>query len=105
MIDDAEVDRIRQHADIARIIGQYVALIPVGQNLEGVCPFHDVPRGRLFVHTEKRFYLCDQCGQCGDVFRFLSVYLGIEWKDAVRAVSSRPPEGFRVDAKTYAEGL
>ncbi len=33
-------DRIKQQADIVRVIGEYVRLKKSGQNYLGLCPFH-----------------------------------------------------------------
>ena len=33
-------ERVKQQADIVRVIGEYVRLKKAGQNFSGLCPFH-----------------------------------------------------------------
>ena len=33
-------ERVKQQADIVRVIGEYVRLKKTGQNFTGLCPFH-----------------------------------------------------------------
>ena len=40
LISDDVINQIRDRVDIADIVGQHVALTRAGQNLKGLCPFH-----------------------------------------------------------------
>ena len=41
MIPEATVDKVLKAVNIADYIGQYVQLRKTGQNLFGLCPFHE----------------------------------------------------------------
>jgi DNA primase len=34
-------ERVKQQADIVRVVGEYVGLKKGGQNMIGLCPFHN----------------------------------------------------------------
>ena len=40
-IDNGEINRIQQSANIVEIIGSYITLEKKGKNFFGMCPFHD----------------------------------------------------------------
>ena len=39
-ISDDVINQIKDRIDIAEIVGQHVSLTRAGQNLKGLCPFH-----------------------------------------------------------------
>src|ERR1700737_71810 len=62
-------DRVKQQADIVRVIGEYVRLKKSGQNFTGLCPFHAEKSPSFAVHPVKQIYHCFGCGVGGDVFK------------------------------------
>jgi len=46
-------DRVKQQADIVRVIGEYVRLKKSGQNFTGLCPFHAEKSPSFAVHPTK----------------------------------------------------
>lgn len=77
------VDRIREAADIASVIGRHVNLSRSGRNLRGLCPFHREKTPSFFVSPDRQSYHCFGCGAGGDVFSFLMSFLGLSFPDAV----------------------
>jgi hypothetical protein len=48
-------DRVKQQADIVRVVGEYVRLKKSGQNFTGLCPFHGEKRPRSPFIRSNRF--------------------------------------------------
>src|SRR5258708_7191034 len=66
-------DKVKQQADIVRVVGEYVRLKKSGQNFTGLCPFHAEKSPSFAVHPTKQIYHCFGCGVGGDGFKFLVV--------------------------------
>ncbi len=82
-------DRVKQQADIVRVVGEYVRLKKSGQNFTGLCPFHSEKTPSFAVHPVKQIYHCFGCGVGGDVFKFVMEMEKITFPDAVRAVAEK----------------
>jgi DNA primase len=81
---------VKQHADIVRVIGDYVKLKKTGaQNFGGLCPFHQEKTPSFSVHATKQFFHCFGCGVSGDVFSFVQKIENITFPEAVRAVAQK----------------
>ena len=82
-------DRVKQQADIVRVVGEYVRLKKSGQNFTGLCPFHSEKTPSFAVHPVKQIYHCFGCGAGGDVFKFVMEMDKLTFPDAVRAVAEK----------------
>ena len=82
-------DRVKQQADIVRVVGEYVRLKKSGQNFIGLCPFHSEKTPSFAVHPVKQIYHCFGCGAGGDVFKFLMEMDKSDFPEAVRAVAEK----------------
>jgi len=82
-------DRVKQQADIVRIVGEYVHLKKSGQNFTGLCPFHSEKTASFAVHPVKQIYHCFGCGVGGDVFKFVMEVEKLSFPEAVRAVAEK----------------
>jgi DNA primase len=82
-------DRVKQQADIVRVVGEYVRLKKSGQNFVGLCPFHSEKTPSFAVHPVKQIYHCFGCGAGGDVFKFLMEMDKSDFPEAVRAVAEK----------------
>ncbi len=81
---------VKQHADIVRIVGDYVKLKRAGaQNWSGLCPFHGEKTASFSVHATRQFYHCFGCGISGDVFSFVQKIENITFPEAVRFVAQK----------------
>jgi DNA primase len=89
VIADEVIEQVREAADIVAIIGEYVPLKKTGSDFRGPCPFHQGTRRNFSVVPAKRLYHCFVCGESGDVFKFLTKRLGVEWPEAVRMVGEK----------------
>jgi DNA primase len=82
-------DRVKQQADIVRVVGEYVQLKKAGQNFRGLCPFHSEKTPSFNVHPVRQIYHCFGCGKGGDVFSFVMEMEKCEFPDAVRTVAEK----------------
>lgn len=82
-------ERVKQQADIVRVIGDYVRLRKAGQNFTGLCPFHQEKTPSFSVHATKQFYHCFGCGKSGDVFKFVMEMDKSTFPEAVRTVATK----------------
>lgn len=89
MIAPETIDRIRDQANLADIIGQSVKLERRGRNLIGLCPFHKEKSPSFNVNEERGFYHCFGCKASGDVFRFVQETEGLTFMEAVRSLAER----------------
>ncbi len=82
-------ERVKQQADIVRVIGEYVRLKKSGQNFTGLCPFHQEKTPSFAVHPVKQIYHCFGCGVGGDVFKFVMEMEKCAFPEAVRTVAEK----------------
>lgn len=81
---------VKQQADIAKIIGDYVRLKKAGaQNFSGLCPFHKEKSPSFSVHATRQFFHCFGCGVSGDVFSFIQKIENVSFPEAVRFVAQK----------------
>jgi DNA primase len=82
-------ERVKQQADIVRVIGEYVRLKKSGQNFTGLCPFHAEKSPSFAVHPTKQIYHCFGCGVGGDVFKFVMEMEKCAFPEAIRVVAEK----------------
>ncbi len=82
-------DRVKQQADIVRVVGEYVRLKKSGQNFTGLCPFHGEKTPSFAVHPVKQIFHCFGCGKGGDVFTFVMEMEKCQFPEAVRIVAEK----------------
>lgn len=88
-IPKSTIDTIRERADIAEIVGQYVDLKRSGTRLKGLCPFHQEKTPSFFVNPDLQMYHCFGCGEGGSVFDFVMEMEGVTFPEAVRALGQK----------------
>ncbi|HEY2455669.1 MAG TPA: DNA primase [Candidatus Acidoferrum sp.] len=82
-------DRVKQQADIVRVVGEYVRLKKSGQNFTGLCPFHGEKTPSFAVHPVKQIFHCFGCGKGGDVFTFVIEMEKCEFPEAIKIVAEK----------------
>ena len=71
-IPDSDIEAIRERANIADIVGEYVQLKPAGHDsLKGLSPFKDEKTPSFHVRPVRGYYHCFSTGKGGDVFSFM----------------------------------
>lgn len=89
MIPEAKIAEIRERADIAEVVGDYVSLKRAGANLKGVCPFHADTDPSFNVNPDRQFFHCFGCGASGDIFSFLQRIEGLQFAETVERLAQR----------------
>jgi DNA primase len=82
-------EKVKQQADIVRVIGEYVRLKKTGQNFTGLCPFHQEKTPSFSVHPVKQMYYCFGCHEGGDIFKFVMAMEKCEFPEALRIVAEK----------------
>ncbi len=82
-------EKVKQQADIVRVVGEYVRLKKSGQNFTGLCPFHAEKSPSFAVHPTKQIYHCFGCGVGGDVFKFVMEMEKCAFPEAIRIVAEK----------------
>ena len=89
LISDDIKNRIRDRVDIADVVGQHVSLRRAGQNLVGLCPFHQEKSPSFSVSSSKQMFYCFGCKAGGDVFAFLSKMTGATFLEVLRELGDK----------------
>jgi DNA primase len=82
-------ERVKQQADIVRVVGEYVRLKKTGKDFSGLCPFHQEKTPSFTVSPIKQIFYCFGCGKGGDVFNFVMEMERCEFSDALRLVAEK----------------
>jgi len=82
-------DRVKQQADIVRVVGDYVRLKKTGKDFSGLCPFHQEKTPSFTVSPLKQIFYCFGCGKGGDVFNFVMEMEKSPFPEAVRTVAEK----------------
>jgi DNA primase len=82
-------ERVKQQADIVRVVGEYVRLKKTGKDFSGLCPFHQEKTPSFTVSPIKQIFYCFGCGKGGDIFNFVMEMERCEFPDALRIVAEK----------------
>lgn len=82
-------ERVKQQADIVRVVGEYVRLKKTGKDFSGLCPFHQEKTPSFTVSPLKQIFYCFGCGKGGDVFNFVMDMEKSAFSEAVRTVAEK----------------
>jgi len=89
LISDDIKNRIRDRVDIVDVIGHHVLLRRTGQNLVGLCPFHQEKSPSFSVSPSKQMFYCFGCKAGGDVFAFLTKITGATFPEVLRELGDK----------------
>jgi DNA primase len=89
-ISDAQIEAVRQRADIVAVIGERVALEKKGRDYMARCPFHDEKTPSFSVNPQKQAWYCHgSCKKGGNVITFVQEFEKLKFPEAVRQLASR----------------
>ena len=88
-IPQETIDRVLDSTNIVELIGSFVALKKIGQNFQGLCPFHDDKTPSLSVSPEKKIFRCFGCGASGNAITFLRRHKNLPFPEAVRFLAGK----------------
>jgi DNA primase len=84
-----EVDEIKQRLDIVEVIGSYVPLKQTGANFKGLSPFKTEKTPSFIVSPEKNIWHDFSTGRGGDVFTFVMLQEGLEFRDVLEMLAKK----------------
>lgn len=84
LISDDTINLIRERVDITDVVRHHVSLTKTGQNLKGLCPFHQEKTPSFTVSPSRQIFHCFGCGAGGNVFTFLTRVTGASFPEVVR---------------------
>jgi DNA primase len=82
-------EKVKQQADIVRVVGEYVRLKKTGKDFSGLCPFHQEKTPSFTVSPIKQIFYCFGCGKGGDVYNFVMDMDKCEFPEAVKVVAEK----------------
>ncbi|MBT7553107.1 DNA primase [bacterium] len=83
------IAEIKAKLDIADIIGGYIALNPLGDNLKARCPFHNEKTASFMVSKSKQIWHCFGCNKGGDVLSFVQEYEGLSFPETLKLLAAK----------------
>lgn len=100
MIPEEFIQELLARVDIVDVIGKYVQLKKSGQNLQGLCPFHQEKTPSFTVSPTKQFYHCFGCGAHGSAIGFVMEHVGLGFPETVKVLADSV--GMRVPEPNYS---
>ena len=88
-IPEQFIDDLVSRSDIADVVSSYVSLNKKGNNLWGLCPFHNEKTPSFSVSPDKQIYHCFGCGKGGGVISFIMEIESLPFVDAVKLLAKR----------------
>ena len=89
LIAEDLINQIRDRTDIVEVVGQHVSLTRAGQNLKGLCPFHQEKSPSFTVSPSRQIFHCFGCGAGGNVFTFLTRITGASFPETVQELGRK----------------
>jgi DNA primase len=80
------VGRIKQATPIENVVGEYLRLKASGDNLVGLCPFHEDHTPSLTVYPASGTFHCYGCGKHGDVIKFVQEIERMSFNQALESL-------------------
>lgn len=89
MITEESVREVIDTARIEDVVGDFVSLRRRGQNMIGLCPFHNEKSPSFNVNPSRNIFKCFGCGQGGDPIKFLMELEQLDFPGAIKWIAAR----------------
>ncbi len=83
------VQQIKDRLNIIDVITPYVELHKAGKNFKGKSPFTNEKTPSFYVSPERGMYYCFSTSQGGDMFTFIQVMEGVDFKGALKILAEK----------------
>ena len=84
-----EVERVRRSVNLATLFEGVTTVRRAGASWQAICPFHAEKTPSLSIDPGRGLFHCFGCGQGGDVFTFLELTQGLEFREALQELADR----------------
>lgn len=88
MASDA-VQQIKERLSILDVVAPYVELHKAGKNYKGKSPFTSEKTPSFYVSPDRGMYYCFSSSQGGDIFTFIQVMEGVDFKGALKILAEK----------------
>lgn len=89
MIPYDTVQKIKEAAQIAEVIGDFVSLKKKGADYKACCPFHNEKTPSFSVSVSKGLYKCFGCGKSGNAVTFLMDHENMTYLEALKYLANK----------------
>jgi DNA primase len=86
---DDTIMRVKEANDVVEVINAQVPLKKAGSTFKALCPFHQEKTPSFTVNPSRQIFHCFGCDTGGDVIRFVMLYEGLPFTDAVKKLAAR----------------
>jgi DNA primase len=83
------VQQIKDRLSIIDVVTPYVELHKAGKNFKGKSPFTNEKTPSFYVSPERGMYYCFSTSQGGDMFTFIQVMEGVDFKGALKILADK----------------
>jgi len=83
------VEEIKRRLSILDVISPYVELHKAGKNFKGKSPFSAEKTPSFYVSPDRGMYYCFSTSQGGDMFNFVQVMEGVDFKEALKILAQK----------------
>lgn len=83
------VQQIKDRLNIIDVVSSYVELHKAGKNFKGKSPFTNEKTPSFYVSPERGMYYCFSTSQGGDIFTFIEVMEGVDFKGALKILAEK----------------
>lgn len=83
------MQKIKDRLNIVDVVSAYVELHKAGKNYKGKSPFTNEKTPSFYVSPDRGMYYCFSSSQGGDVFTFVQVMEGVDFKGALKILAEK----------------
>ncbi len=103
-IRQEDVEAVRERTDIVKLVSQYLTLKKAGgDNMTGLCPFHQEKTPSFSVSPSKGVFYCHGCGKGGDAITFLRELEHLSFTEAAERLAQQAGIQLRYEGDSPAE--
>jgi DNA primase len=103
-IKQEDIEAVRERTDIVKLVSQYLTLKKAGgDNMTGLCPFHQEKTPSFSVSPGKQLFFCHGCGKGGDAIGFLRELEHLGFTEAVERLAQQAGVTLRYEGDSPAE--
>jgi DNA primase len=99
-----DVEAVKERTDLVKLVSQYLALRKAGgDNMTGLCPFHQEKTASFSVSPSKQVFYCHGCGKGGDAITFLRELEHLSYVEAVERLAQQAGVQLRYEGDSPEE--